>query len=83
MTASVHNINEAKKGPAKKPAGIDWSEPFVTKQQLANHLGFSTAWLDRQVKEGLPAYRVGSRLRFQRSTAVRWLLEQGGTDGNP
>ena len=81
MTATVHNIAEGRRTP-RKPVGIDWTEPFITKEQLANHLGFSTSWLDRRIQEGLPAYKVGSRLRFQRSTAIGWLLEQGEQSGD-
>lgn len=76
MSATVHNIGEARRGP-RKPAKIDWSEPFVTKSQLAAHLGFSTRWVELRVKDGMPHYRVGGRLRFQRSQAMAWLLERG------
>lgn len=61
---------------------IDWTEPFITKQQLANHLGFSVSWVERRVKEGMPAHKVGSRLRFQRSQAIAWALERGLTHGD-
>ena len=81
MSATVHNIRDGRQGP-RKPLQVDWSEPFITKEQLANHLGFSVSWVERRVKEGLPSHKVGSRLRFQRSQAIRWLLEQGEQHGN-
>ena len=61
---------------------IDWTEPFITKQQLANHLGFSVSWVERRVKEGMPSYMVGSRRRFQRSQAIGWLIQQGEVNGD-
>lgn len=60
-------------------AEIDWTERFVTKHELANHFGFSTRWVEKRVAEGMPHYRVGGRLRFQVSTAGRWLVEQDAT----
>lgn len=75
MSATVHSITEARRPPAT-PDGIDWSEPFVTKSELAAHMGFSIRWVERRVKEGMPHFRVGGRLRFQKSQALAWLMEQ-------
>jgi len=80
VSATVHNIGEARR--PRPAATIDWSEPFITKQQLANHLGFSVSWVERRVKEGMPSHKVGSRLRFQRSQAIAWLIAQGEQHGN-
>lgn len=55
---------------------IDWTEPFITKSEFAQRLGFSTRWVERRVKEGMPHYMVGGRLRFQASVAGRWVLER-------
>jgi len=76
MSATVHNITDGRQGP-RKPTAIDWAEPFITKDQLAQHLGFSTRWVELRLKEGLPHYRVGGRVRFQRSQAMKWLIERG------
>lgn len=62
----------------RKHSEIDWREPFITKDQLANHLGFSKRWVEHRVAEGMPHFRVGGRLRFQVSTAIGWLSEQEG-----
>lgn len=72
MSATVHNLADARR-PRK---GIDWSEPFVTKSELALHMGFSVRWVERRVREGMPHHRVGGRLRFQKSTAIAWLMDQ-------
>lgn len=72
MSATVHNLADARK---RKPDTIDWTEPFITKAELANHMGFSVRWVERRVREGMPHHRVGGRLRFQRSQAVAWLME--------
>lgn len=51
-------------------------EPWCTKQDLADHLGFSTRWVELRVREGMPARRMGRRLRFQISAVEAWLDEQ-------
>ena len=48
-------------------------EPWLTKRQLAAHLGFSTRWVELRVREGMPAQRWGSRLRFRASEVEEWL----------
>jgi excisionase family DNA binding protein len=53
-------------------------EPWCTKQELAEHLGFSVRWVELRVREGMPARRMGQRLRFQISAVEAW-LEQGQT----
>ena len=76
MTATVHNLHDRRR---RTPiTGIDWTEPFVTKSELALHMGFSVKWVERRVKEGMPHHRMGGRLRFQKSQAVAWLMEQEG-----
>lgn len=54
----------------------DGTEPWLTKAQIAEHLGFSTRWVELRVREGLPCRRMGGRLRFRRSAAERWLEER-------
>jgi hypothetical protein len=51
-------------------------EPWCTKQELADHLGFSVRWVELRVREGMPARRMGQRLRFQVSAVETWLDEQ-------
>lgn len=51
-------------------------EPWCTKQELAEHLGFSLRWVELRVREGMPARRMGQRLRFQISAVEAWLDEQ-------
>ena len=48
-------------------------EPWCTKQELADHLGFSTRWVELRVREGMPARRMGRQLRFQISAVEAWL----------
>jgi excisionase family DNA binding protein len=49
------------------------TEPWLSKQQLAGHLGFSVRWVELRVQEGMPHRRMGGRVRFQRSTVEDWL----------
>jgi hypothetical protein len=54
-------------------------EPWCTKQELAEHLGFSVRWVELRVREGMPTRRMGQRLRFQISAVEAWLdREQTG-----
>jgi excisionase family DNA binding protein len=57
----------------------DGTEPWITKQQLARHLGFSVRWVEYRVAEGLPHSRMGGRLRFQRTAVERWLSDREQT----
>lgn len=69
MTATVHQL----RGQQAEPAFVQ-AERFVTKAQLAEHLGFSQSWIDKQLAAGLPCYRIGGRVRFQLSSASAWLI---------
>ncbi len=52
------------------------AEPWLTKRQLAAHLGYSTRWIELQVKDGMPCERWGGRLRFQVPAVEGWLKER-------
>lgn len=52
------------------------AEPWVTKRQVAAHFGYSTRWIEQQVKAGMPCQRWGGRLRFQISAVETWLKER-------
>jgi hypothetical protein len=51
-------------------------EPWVTKKQLARHLGFSTRWIELRQREGLPFYTISGRNRYRISEAEAWLMER-------
>jgi excisionase family DNA binding protein len=53
-------------------------EPWCTKQELAAHLGFSVRWVELRVREGMPARRMGQRLRFHASAVEAWLEHDAG-----
>jgi excisionase family DNA binding protein len=52
------------------------TEPWLSKRQIAEHVGFSVRWIELRVAEGMPHRRMGNRLRFQRSTVEDWLEER-------
>jgi hypothetical protein len=54
-------------------------EPWHTKRELADHLGFSVRWVELRVRDGMPARRMGNRLRFQISAVEAWLTERQQT----
>jgi excisionase family DNA binding protein len=51
-------------------------EPWMTKQQLANHLKMSIRWIEMCVREGMPMMRFGSRPRFKASQVEHWISKQ-------
>jgi excisionase family DNA binding protein len=51
-------------------------EPWMTKQQLANHLGMSIRWVEMRVRDGMPMMRFGSRPRFRASQVEDWISKQ-------
>jgi hypothetical protein len=51
-------------------------EPWLSKQQLAGHLGFSVRWIELRVRDGMPCERFRGRLRFRVSDVETWLKEQ-------
>lgn len=52
------------------------SRCLFTKAQLAERLVVSTRTVDRLIKKGLPAIRVGSVHRFDWSDVTRWLKHE-------
>jgi hypothetical protein len=48
-------------------------EPWLTKKQLARHLGFSTRWVELRLRDGLPSRLIGGRRRFRLSEVERWV----------
>jgi hypothetical protein len=52
------------------------SEPWVSKQQLADHYGYSKRWVELRVAEGMPAHWRGGQRRFLLSEVDPWLEKQ-------
>jgi excisionase family DNA binding protein len=51
----------------------DW-EPYLTKRQVAQRLGFSVRWLEQQVAQAeLPAHMIGGQRRFLWSEIQSWI----------
>jgi excisionase family DNA binding protein len=69
MSAAVVNLELARQVRAG-------TEPWLTKQQIAEHVGFSVRWVELRVAEGMPCRRMGGRLRFQRSSVETWLEQR-------
>lgn len=51
-------------------------EHWVTKKELAAHLGFSTRWIEHRLRDGLPHARFGSQARFKISVVESWLQNE-------
>jgi hypothetical protein len=48
-------------------------EAWLSKRDIAAHLGFSVRWVEYRVADGMPHKVLGGRLRFQRSAVEQWL----------
>jgi excisionase family DNA binding protein len=70
MSATIHNLD------SKRAQRFPDQERWLTTREIADHLGFSTKWVLRKVKDGLPHARMGARLRFKVSHVEPWLMDQ-------
>lgn len=62
-------------------AGRDQAEPWITKQELAERLGMSQRWIEKQIHKGMPSQRLGNRPRFKASAVEAWLrTDPDGTE---
>jgi len=48
-------------------------EPWLTKKQVAAHLGFSTRWVELRIRDGLPSKLIGGQRRFRLSEVEMWI----------
>ncbi len=63
-------------------AAIETREPWVTKQQLADHLQVTRRWIELQQRHGLPHLRMGSMNRYIVSEVEAWLRERYASTEN-
>ena len=59
--------------PAHRMADL---EPWLTRKQLAAHLGFSVRWVDLRVRDGMPSLKMRGERRFKASAVERWLEQE-------
>jgi len=48
-------------------------EPWLSKQQVADHYGRSTRWIELWMREGLPSRMLGGRRAFLLSIVDAWM----------
>lgn len=51
-------------------------EPWVTKQQLADHLSVTCRWIESQQQLGLPHLHTGGMNRYRISEVETWLHDR-------
>ncbi|MDP9400452.1 MAG: helix-turn-helix domain-containing protein [Actinomycetota bacterium] len=52
-------------------------EPLLSKRQIAEHYGYSTRWVEYQMRKGLPtAGRRGGHQRYRLSQVEAWFEAQ-------
>lgn len=54
------------------------SERWITKRQLAGHLGATVRWIEYQQRLGLPHLRMGGMNRYRVSEVDAWLRDRQG-----
>lgn len=59
------------------------TEPWVTAEQVAEHLGVAKETVYRWSKDkGLPAHRIGRLWKFQLSEVDEWVRASGASESN-
>lgn len=55
-----------------------WSmeDEFLTKQQLSELLQITVRTIDRLRDEGLPYYKIGKSVRFNKQEVLNWIKDQ-------
>jgi hypothetical protein len=48
-------------------------ERWVSKRELARELGFTTRWVELQMRKGLPSRMIGGQRRYRYSSVEAWL----------
>ena len=52
-------------------------EEILTREQLAKLLQVTEKTVDRLRKEGMPFFKVGANIRFDKEEVLKWLRENG------
>jgi excisionase family DNA binding protein len=73
MDTTIHGINSSNTNAVSVVYAL---EPWMTKQQLANHLSMSKRWVEMRVREGMPMMHFGNRARFKASQVENWISKQ-------
>jgi excisionase family DNA binding protein len=82
---SIHRLADVNDGEGRvldftaARAARSGDEPWLSKKQIAEHLGYSERWVDYRIRDGLPCKRLGNRWRFRRSEVETWLSDRGGS----
>ena len=62
--------------PFPSPRPPRFTEPWLTKRQIADHLGVSVSWIERRMRIGLPHHRDPVKrcvVRFRASEIDAWM----------
>jgi len=61
--------------------GASRSEPWITAEEAAAHLGYKVGTLYNKLTDAdpIPHHRIGNRLRFRRSELDAWAVAQAPT----
>lgn len=51
-------------------------DEFLTKQQLSELLQITVRTIDRLRDEGLPYYKIGKSVRFNKQEVLNWIKDQ-------
>ncbi len=57
----------------KRSGGVaEEREPLLSKRQIAEHYGYSTRWVELQMRKGLPSRVRGGHRRYLLSEVEAW-----------
>jgi hypothetical protein len=52
-------------------------EPWLSKEELATHLGCGKRWIEMRVVEGMPSALIARKRKFRASEVEPWLERRG------
>jgi excisionase family DNA binding protein len=56
---------------------------FLKKKEIAERFGISVSSVNNYMRQGMPYYKIGSKLvRFDIKDVEKWLREKGKYEGN-
>jgi hypothetical protein len=59
------------------PESVAYLEPWLSKRDLAQHLGCSVSWVEKKAAAGLPHTVIAGRVKFRVSAVEPWLEARG------
>jgi hypothetical protein len=59
------------------PEAVSYLEPWLSKRDLAAHLGCSVSWVEKRQAQGMPHTVIAGRCKYRASVVEPWLEARG------